>query len=182
LIFGHLVKVHTNVFKFGQLPTKLAKLSCFLKFITKVIGIVNVVCIHQYFTFINVFTKYPATYWISHLPCPYVFSVCLDLEAKKNHIYLTVILRGRAGYELIYITNDSLDFFWWNLKSWHFLYRRRREKNFSDLQNFSTRNLPSVFPYLVKLNDNGSHHALREPIRKLEKSLSWAKNLLIDVI
>ena len=25
-----------------------------------------------------------------------------------------------------------------------------------------------VFPYLVKLNDNGSYHGLREPIRKLE--------------
>ena len=32
----------------------------------------------------------------------------------------------------------------------------------------STRNLPSVFPYLVKLNDNGSYDGLREPIRKLE--------------
>ena len=42
------------------------------------------------------------------------------------------------------------------------------KKNFSDLQNFSTRNSPSVFPYLVKLNDNGSYHGLREPIRKLE--------------
>ena len=75
-------------------------------------------------------------------------------------ISLTVILRGRAGYELIYITNEavgrvgyyqlisgnseknncfrkfssnSLDFFGWNLrKSWHFLYRRRRENFFSD--------------------------------------------------
>ena len=111
--------------------------------------------------------------------------------------YLTVILRGRAGYELIYITNEavgrvgyyqlisgkseknncfskfssnSLDFFGWNLlKSWHFLlYRRRRVKIFPDLQNFSTRNSPSVFPYLVKLNDNGSYHGLREPIRKLD--------------
>ena len=36
------------------------------------------------------------------------------------------------------------------------------------LQNFSTRNSPSVFPYLVKLNDNGSYHGLREPMRKLE--------------
>ena len=110
--------------------------------------------------------------------------------------YLTVILRGRAGYELIYITHEavgrvgyyplisgkseknncfskfssnSLDVFGWNLlKSWHFLYRRRRENIFSDLQNFSTRNSSSVFPYLVKLNDNGSYHGLREPIRKLE--------------
>ena len=74
----------------------------------------------------------------------------------------TVILLGLAGYELIYITNEavgrvgyyqlisgkseknncfskfssnSLDFFGWNLlKSWHFLYRRRRETIFSDLQ------------------------------------------------
>ena len=108
----------------------------------------------------------------------------------------TVILRGCAGYELIYITNEavgrvgyyqlisgkseknncfskfssnSLDFFGWNLlKWWHFLYRRCREKIFSNLQNFSTRNSPSVFPYLVTLNDNGSYHGLREPIRKLE--------------
>ena len=110
--------------------------------------------------------------------------------------YLTVILQGRAGYELIYITNEavglvgyyqlisskseknncfskfssnSLYFFGWNLlKSWRFLYPRRREKFFSDLQNFSKRNSPWVFPYLVKLNDNGSYYGLREPIRKLE--------------
>ena len=113
-----------------------------------------------------------------------------------NIKYLTVILRGRTGYELIYITNEavgrvgyyqlisgkseknncfskfssnSLDFLGWKLlKSWHFLYWRRCEKNFSDLQNFSTRNWPSVFPYLVKLNDNGSYHGLSEPIRWLE--------------
>ena len=125
----------------------------------------------------------------------------------ENKVYLTVILRGRAGYELIYITNEavgrvgyyqlisgkskknncfskfssnSLDFFGWKLlKSWHFLYRSRYEKNFSDLQNFNTRNSPSVFLYLVKLNDNGSYHGLREPIRKLEnQSLSRAKNVL----
>ena len=104
--------------------------------------------------------------------------------------YLTVILRGRAGYELIYITNEaagrvgyyqlisskseknncfskfssnSLDFIGWNLrKLWHFLYRRRREKFFSD------QHKKFVFPYLVKLNDNGSYDGLREAIRKLE--------------
>ena len=32
----------------------------------------------------------------------------------------------------------------------------------------SERNSPSVFPYLVKLNDNSSYDGLREPIRKLE--------------
>ena len=118
------------------------------------------------------------------------------LNFLKMLSYLTVILWGCAGYELIYITNEavgrvgyyqlisgkseknncfskfssnSLDFFRWNLlKSWHFLYRRRRETIFSDLQNFSTRNSPSVFPYLVKLNDNGSYRGLREPTRKLE--------------
>ena len=124
--------------------------------------------------------------------------------------YLTVTLRGRAGYELIYITNvavgrvgyyqlisgkseknncfskfssNSLDFFRWNLcKSWHFLYQQRLEKICSDLQNFSTRNSPSVFPYLVKLNDNGSDHGLREPIRKLENHYHELKNLLTCII
>ena len=124
------------------------------------------------------------------------FISCLWIKYTNIYIYLTVILRGRAGYELIYITNEAvgrvgyyqlisgkseknncfskfssncLDFFGWNFfKSWHFLYRRRRETIFSDLQNFSTRNSPSVFPYLVKLNDNGSYDELREPIRKLE--------------
>ena len=42
------------------------------------------------------------------------------------------------------------------------------KKIFSHLQNFSTRNSPSVFPYLVKRYDNGSYHGLREPIRKLK--------------
>ena len=106
--------------------------------------------------------------------------------------YLTVILLGRAGYELIYITNEavgpvgyyqlisdkfeknncfsnSLDFF--RVKPPQivtFSLPKTPRKNFSDLPNFSTRNSPSVFPYLVKLNDNGSYHGHREPIRKLE--------------
>ena len=96
-------------------------------------------------------------------------------------IYITNQVVGRFGYYqpisgkseksncFSKFSSNSLDFLGWNLlKSWHFLYRRRREKIFSDLQNFSTRNSPSVFPYLVKLNDNGSYHGLREPIRKLE--------------
>ena len=119
---------------------------------------------------------------IASIQCTNKF--CFLIICNSLHSYLTVILRGRAGYELIYITNEavsrvgyyqlisskseknncfskfssnSLAFFGWNLlKSWHFLYRRRRENIFSDLQNFSTRNSPSVFPYLVKLNDNGS--------------------------
>ena len=97
--------------------------------------------------------------------------------------YLTVILRGRAGYELIYITNEAV-----GRVGYYQLISGKSEKNncfskfssnsrffrvkppqiFSDLQNFSTRNSPSVFPYLVKLNDNGSYYWLREPIRKLE--------------
>ena len=77
-------------------------------------------------------------------------------------------------------SSNSLDFFGWNLlKSWHFLYRRRRENFFSDLQNFSTINSPSVFPYLVKLNDNGSYHGLREPIRKLENHYPELKIYLL---
>ena len=48
-------------------------------------------------------------------------------------------------------------------------------KIFSDLQNFTTRNSPSVFPYLVKLNDNGSYHGPREPIRKLGNHYSELK-------
>ena len=101
-----------------------------------------------------------------------VFSTTTARTLSEN-VLLTVILRGRAGYELIYITNEAVgrvgyyqlisgkseknncfsnfssnsrDFFGWNLsKSWHFLYRRRREKIFSDLQNFTTTNSPSVF-------------------------------------
>ena len=105
--------------------------------------------------------------------------------------YLTVILRGRAGYELIYITNEAV-----GRVGYYQLIPGKSEKNNcfskfsiilsifsgetssngdiffndpnSDLQNFSTRNSPSVFPYLVKLNDYGSYYGLREPIRKLE--------------
>ena len=113
-------------------------------------------------------------------------------KQKYELIYITNEAVGRVGYyQLISgkseknncfskFSSNSLDFFVWKLlKSWQFLYRRRRENIFSDLQNFSTRNSPSVFPYLVKLNDNGSYHGLKEPIRKLAgKSLSWAKNLL----
>ena len=40
-------------------------------------------------------------------------------------------------------------------------------KKFFQPPKFRKRNLPSVFPYLVKRNDNGSYHGLRE-IRKLE--------------
>ena len=104
---------------------------------------------------------------------------------KIVYIYLTVILRGRAGYELIYVTNEavgkseknncfskfssnSLDFSCETSSNRDIFFTEDAVKKFSDLQNFSTRNSPSVFPYLVKLNDNGSYHGLREPIRKLE--------------
>ena len=36
-----------------------------------------------------------------------------------------------------------------------------QQKNFFRPPNFSTRNLPSVFPYLVKLNNNGSYPELK---------------------
>ena len=49
-------------------------------------------------------------------------------------------------------------------------YSSRTRRIWADIYNQrgSTRNSPSVFPYLVKLNNNGSYHGLREPIRKLE--------------
>ena len=67
--------------------------------------------------------------------------------------------RGRRPYQLISGKSEknncfskldnSLDFFGWNLlKSWHFLYQRRRKKFFFDLQNSSTRNSPSAFSLL----------------------------------
>ena len=128
-----------------------------------------------------------------------------DKWIKNVHwwLYLTVILRGRAGYELIYITNeavgyqlisgkseknncfskfsstDSLDFFGWNLlKSWHFLYRRRREKIFST-SKISAQEIRHQF-FLIWSNLTimliswacGTN-------QKAGKSLSWAKNLLI---
>ena len=108
-------------------------------------------------------------------------SVYYTYPAHIRQVYITNEAVGRVGYyQLISgksqknncfskFSSNSLDFFGRNLlKSSHFLYRRRREKIFPDLQNFSTRNSPSVFPYLGKLNDNGSYHGLREPIRKLE--------------
>ena len=100
-------------------------------------------------------------------------------------VYLTVILRGRAGYEPIYITNEAVGrVSYYQLISVLvnfqaillissgetssnrdiFFTDDAAKKIFSHLQNFSTRNSPSVFPYLVKLNDNGSYHGLREPI------------------
>ena len=101
------------------------------------------------------------------------------------HIYLTVILRGRAGYELTYITNEAV-----GRVGYYQLISGKSENNncfskfqaillissgetslnrdifftddasknfFSDLKNFSTRRSPSGFPDLVKLNDNGSY-------------------------
>ena len=86
-----------------------------------------------------------------------------------NRVIISSYPASPRRITVLKFSSNSLDFFGWNLlKSWPFLYRRRREKLFSDLQNFSTRNSPSVFPYLVKLNDNGSYHGLREPIRNLE--------------
>ena len=36
------------------------------------------------------------------------FSSCPECKLVCNFGYLTVILRGRAGYELIYITNEAV--------------------------------------------------------------------------
>ena len=89
-------------------------------------------------------SKYDWHYWC----------IINSYSSRTRRIWADNNQRGRSKF-----SSNSLDFFGWNLlKSWHFLYRRRRENFFSDLQNFSTRNSPSVFPYLVKLNDNGSYH------------------------
>ena len=85
--------------------------------------------------------------------------------------YLTVILRGRAGYALIYITNEAVGSYpasprritvLVNFQAILLIFSGETSSNrdifftedaaknfFSDLQNFSTRNSPSVFPYLV---------------------------------
>ena len=123
------------------------------------------------------------SHWEEHFH--FFYSLIDSYSSRTRRIWADIYINNEAisrdgYYQLISgkseknncfskFSSNSLDFFGWNLlKSWHFLYRRRREKNFSDLQNFSTRNSSSVFPYLVKLNDNGSYHGLREPIRKLE--------------
>ena len=68
-----------------------------------------------------------------------------------NFQAILLIFSGQTfSNRVIFFTEDAAKFF------------------FSDLQNFITRNAPSVFPYLVQVNDNGSYHGLREPIRKLE--------------
>ena len=105
--------------------------------------------------------------------------------------YLTVILRGRAGYELIYITNEAVDRvgynqlisgkseknncfskFWSNSLIFLGETSSNRKIFFTDdaAKNFfpTSKISPSVFPYLVKLNDDGSYRELRESIRKLE--------------
>ena len=43
----------------------------------------------------------------------------------------------------------------------------------------AAKNSPSVFPYLVKLNDNGSYHGLRETSRKLENHYPELKIYLL---
>ena len=102
-------------------------------------------------------------------------------------MYFTVILRGLAGYELIYITNEAVGrsprritvlvnfqailsiFSGETSSNRDIFFTEDTAKKFFPTSKISAQvNLPSVFPYLVKLNDNGSYHGLREPIRKLE--------------
>ena len=45
-------------------------------------------------------------------------------KIEPQHIYLTVILRGRAGYELIYITNEAV-----GRVGYHQLISGKSEKN-----------------------------------------------------
>ena len=86
----------------------------------------------------------------THLPITIFNPYFVDLLVLMGVAFSTILLIYSGE------TSSSCDIFF---------YRRRREKIFSDFLNFSTRNSPSVFPYLVKLNDNGLYHGLREPIR-----------------
>ena len=104
----------------------------------------------------------------------------------RADIYITKEAIGRVGYyQLIsgkaeknncfskfsssWITGNCHSKFFPTFSNRDISFTDDAAKNFfSDLQNISTRNSPSVFPYLVKLNDNGSYQGLREPIRKLE--------------
>ena len=80
----------------------------------------------------------------SYPACPRRITVLVNFQA------ILLLLSGETSSNRdIFFTEDAAKIF------------------FSDLQNFSTRNSPSVFPYLVKLNNNGSYE-LREPTRKLE--------------
>ena len=113
-----------------------------------------------------------------HLLFSKLFSFALDslkfifnsYSSRTRRIWADIITNeavGRVGYyQLISGKSEKNNCF--SKFSSNSLYQRRRKQIFSDLQNFSTRNSPSVFPYLVKFNDNGSYHGLREPIRKLE--------------
>ena len=68
------------------------------------------------------------------------------LNTKTAHFRLPSVAQKRCMLKLpIFFTDDAV-------------------KKFFPTSKIS----PSVFPYLVKLNDNGSFHRLREPIRKLE--------------
>jgi len=86
-------------------------------------GTVNLIFIFLIFLFLFFIRSFPSLLFISG-------------KSEKNNCFSK-------------FSSNSLDFFGWKLlKLWqYFLYRRRREKIFSDLQNFSTRNSPSVFPY-----------------------------------
>ena len=80
----------------------------------------------------------------------------LKMETGKKQETIATLFEMQAWFEIIKakvkLTGSRVR-----------VYRRPCLTFYGDL-NFSTRN----FPYLVKLNDNGSYHGLREPIRKLE--------------
>ena len=122
---------------------------------------------------------------------------------------LTVILRGHAGSELIYITNEavglvgyyqlisgkseknncfskfssnSLDFFGWNLLKWWHFFTDDATKKIFPTSNISEQEIRHQF-FLIWSNLTIMAHIMAEGTdQKAGKSLSWAKNLLMDVI
>ena len=126
----------------------------------------------------------------------YIYIYCLNLNRINLESALTVILRGRAVgrvgyYQLISGKSEKNNCFSKFSSNSQLISSGETSANrdifFTDdaVKSFfptSTRNSPSVFPYLVKRNDNGSYDGLREPIRKLENHYHELKILLIFII
>ena len=119
-----------------------------------------------------------------------VWLIINSYSSRTGHIwadiYITNEAAGRVGYYQLIpgkseknncfskFSSNSLDFIGWNLrKSWHFLYRRRRENFFSDQHK--------KFAISLIIWSNLTIMALMMGLGNQSeswKSLSWAKNLL----
>ena len=114
-------------------------------------------CLHLTITKVTKVAKVVYKYFIAfntHLPIKIFSPYVVDLLVLMG-VALSTILLISSGE-----TSSNRDIF----------FTDDAAKKFFPTSKFSnsTRNSPSVFPYLVKPNDNGSYHGLREPIRKLE--------------